>query len=228
MTSIAANLHALHLRIAAAETRFERAPGSVLLIGASKTQTVAALRAALAAGLNRFGESYAREALNKIIALADLHPEWHYIGPMQRNKTRIVAENFAWVHSLDRLDIAERCNAQRPATLAPLQVCIQVNISGERSKSGIDPDELTGFAAALRDLPRLCLRGLMAVPALTPDFNTQRAAFLRLRALYDELRARGYPLDTLSMGMSDDLEAAIAAGATLVRIGTALFGKRPA
>lgn len=227
MTSFATNLLALRQRIATAETRFGRTPGSVAIVAASKNQTVATLRAALAAGLHRFGESYAREALDKILSLADRHPEWHYIGPMQRNKTRLIAEHFAWVHSLDRVDIAARCNAQRPTSLAPLQVCIQVNISGEHSKSGIAPRQLADFAAALRDMPRLRLRGLMTVPAQTADFIEQHAAFARLKTLYDVLRADGYPLDTLSMGMSDDLEAAVAAGATLVRVGTALFGKRP-
>lgn len=226
MTTLAIKLQALRQRIAAAETRFGRAPGSVDVIAASKNQTVATLRAAMAAGLHRFGESYAREALDKILALADQPPEWHYIGPVQRNKTRVIAEQFAWIHSLDRVDIAARCNAQRPASLAPLQVCIQVNISGEHSKSGIAPQQLADFAAALRDMPQLCLRGLMTVPAQSADFAEQHAAFARLKSLYDTLRADGYPLDTLSMGMSDDLEAAIAAGATLVRIGTALFGKR--
>ncbi len=226
MSSIADNLQTVHQRISAAEARFDRAPGSVQLLAASKGQPAAVLQAALAAGQSRFGESYAQEALVKITALAAACPEWHYIGPLQRNKTRIVAENFAWVHSLDRLQLAERLNAQRPANLPTLEVCIEVNISGEPSKSGVDPTALPALAAAIAGLPRLRLRGLMALPAPVTEFAAQRAAFQRLHDLYDDLRARGYPLDTLSMGMSSDLEAAIAAGATIVRVGTALFGER--
>lgn len=228
MTFLAANLQTVRQRISAAEARFERVPGSVQLLAASKGQPLAALHDALAAGQCRFGESYAQEALGKITALKAAHPEWHYIGPLQRNKTRIVAENFAWVHSLDRLQLAERLNAQRPSELPALEVCIEVNISGEPGKSGVDPEELPALAAAIVSLPRLRLRGLMALPAPATEFAAQRAAFQHLHVLYDDLRAHGYPLDTLSMGMSSDLEAAIAAGATIVRVGTALFGERPA
>jgi PLP dependent protein len=226
MTRITTQLLAVRQRIAAAEARFERVPGSVQLLAVSKGQPLSALREACAAGQRRFGESYAQEALSKIAALTDCAPEWHFIGPLQRNKTRSVAANFAWVQSLDRLALAERLNAQRPADLPALQVCIEVNISGEASKSGVTPAEVPALAAAVAALPRLRLRGLMALPAPVSEFAAQLAAFQHLRALYDELRARGHALDTLSMGMSDDLEAAIAAGATLVRIGTAIFGAR--
>ncbi len=228
MTRITAQLLAVRQRIAAAEARFARVPGSVQLLAVSKGQPLAAIRAACAAGQVRFGESYAQEALGKITALTDCAVEWHFIGPLQRNKTRSVATHFAWAHSLDRLALAERLNAQRPAELPALQVCIEVNISGEASKSGVMPAAVPALATAVAALPRLRLRGLMALPAPVSEFTAQLAAFQRLRALYDELRARGYALDTLSMGMSDDLEAAIAAGATLVRIGTAIFGERPA
>lgn len=226
MTRITAQLLAVRQRIAAAETRFERVPGSVQLLAVSKGQPLEVLREACAAGQRCFGESYAQEALPKITALTDCAPEWHFIGPLQRNKTRAVAAHFAWVQSVDRLALAERLNAQRPAELPALQVCIEVNISGELSKSGVAPGDVPMLAAAIAALPRLRLRGLMALPAPVREFAAQFASFQRLQALYDELRARGYALDTLSMGMSDDLEAAIAAGATLVRIGTAIFGER--
>jgi pyridoxal phosphate enzyme (YggS family) len=226
MTRIAAQLLAVRQRIAAAEVRFERTPGSVQLLAVSKGQPAAALREACAAGQRCFGESYAQEALGKITALTDCAPEWHFIGPLQRNKTRTVAANFAWVQSLDRLTLAERLHAQRPAAMPALQVCIEINISGETSKSGVAPVDVPALAAAVAALPRLRLRGLMALPAPVSEFAAQRAAFQRLRTLYEDLRARGYALDTLSMGMSGDLEAAIAAGATLVRVGTAIFGER--
>lgn len=226
MTHITAQLLAVRQRIAAAETRFGRPPGSVQLLAASKGQTLAALQEAIAAGQQRFGESYVQEAMGKIEALAAHAPEWHFIGPLQRNKTRTIAAQFAWVQSLDRSVLAERLHAQRPAELPALQVCIEVNISGEASKSGVSPGAVPALAAAIADLPRLRLRGLMALPAPATGFTAQRAACQRLRVLYEELQARGYALDTLSMGMSDDLEAAVAEGATLVRIGTAIFGAR--
>ena len=226
MTRITTQLLAVRQRIAAAEVRFERIPGSVQLLAVSKGQPLPALREACAAGQRCFGESYVQEALGKINALTDCAPEWHFIGPLQRNKTRAVAAHFAWVQSLDRLALAERLSAQRPTDLPALQVCIEVNISGEASKSGVTPAEVPALAAALAALPRLRLRGLMALPAPVTEFAAQLATFQRLQALYEELRTRGYALDTLSMGMSDDLEAAIAAGATLVRVGTAIFGER--
>lgn len=228
MSPIAEHLHAVRQRIAQAAVQHGRAPDAVELLAVSKTFGVDAIREAYAAGQRAFGENYVQEALEKIAALADL-PEplqWHFIGPLQSNKTRQVAENFAWVHTIDRLKIAERLSEQRPADLPPLQVCVQVNISGEASKSGIDPDGLLDLAKAVAALPNLRLRGLMAIPAPCEDPAQVRAPFARLAELADTLRAAGLPVDTLSMGMSDDLDAAIAEGATLVRVGTAIFGAR--
>jgi pyridoxal phosphate enzyme (YggS family) len=225
-TDLIARLHAVQNRIRAAESRFGRMPGSVGLLAVSKTQSVAAIRAVAAAGQRCFGENYPQEALGKIAELADLHLEWHFIGPLHANKTRGIAEHCAWVHSVDRLKIAERLNAQRPDDLPPLNVCLQVNIDREPTKHGVDEAELATVAMAVAALPRLRLRGLMAIPAPTPDFNAQRQAFARLRIWQEQLNASGLALDTLSIGMSDDLEAAVAEGATLVRIGAALFGPR--
>lgn len=213
-------------RILAAEQRFQRQPGAVRLLAVSKVQPTAAIIALAAAGQSCFGENYVQEALDKIAELAALRLEWHLIGPLQANKTRTVAENFAWVHSVDRLKIAERLSAQRPAGLPPLNVCLQVNIDREPAKHGLDPGEVATVAQAVAGLPRLRLRGLMAIPAPVADFAAQRRPLARLRELQESLNAAGLALDTLSMGMSDDLEAAIAEGATLVRIGTALFGPR--
>ena len=213
-------------RIRAAEQRFQRLPGTVRLLAVSKIQPTAAIIALAAAGQSCFGENYVQEALDKIAELAALRLEWHLIGPLQANKTRTVAENFAWVHSVDRLKIAERLSAQRPADLPPLNVCLQVNIDREPAKHGLDPGEVATVAQAVAGLPRLRLRGLMAIPAPAADFAAQRRPLARLRELQESLNAAGLALDTLSMGMSDDLEAAIAEGATLVRIGTALFGPR--
>jgi PLP dependent protein len=179
-----------------------------------------------ACGQREFGENYLQEALDKQAGLRDLPLTWHFIGPIQSNKTRAIAEHFSWVHSVDRLKIAERLSAQRPAGLPPLQVCIEVNVSGEASKGGVTPADLPALAAAVSKLPGLQLRGLMAIPAPTADQAAQRAAFRRVREQFEALRAHGYALDTLSMGMSGDLEAAILEGATIVRIGTALFGER--
>ena len=213
-------------RILAAEQRFQRQPGAVRLLAVSKIQPTAAIVALAAAGQSCFGENYVQEALDKIAELAALRLEWHLIGPLQANKTRTVAENFAWVHSVDRLKIAERLSAQRPAGLPPLNVCLQVNIDREPAKHGLDPGEVATVAQAVAGLPRLRLRGLMAIPAPVADFAAQRRPLARLRELQESLNAAGLALDTRSMGMSDDLEAAIAEGATLVRIGTALFGPR--
>jgi len=185
-----------------------------------------AVRAVAACGQQAFGENYAQEALAKMVALAGLPFEWHFIGPVQSNKTRQIAENFAWVHSVDRLKIAERLSAQRPSSLPPLSVCIEVNVSGEASKGGVAPAELAALVDAAGKLPGLAVRGLMAIPAAETDPAAQRAAFRQVRALFDDLVARGHALDTLSMGMSADLEAAILEGATIVRVGTALFGSR--
>ena len=226
MTSIAANLQAVRARIAAACAGAGRAAESVQLLAVSKTWPAASVREAVAAGQRAFGENYVQEAVAKAAELGDSGLEWHFIGPLQGNKTKPVAENFAWVHSVERLKIAERLAAQRPAGLPALQVCLQVNISGEASKSGCSPDELPGLARAVAVLPGLRLRGLMAIPEPSDDVHLQRSRFALLRELSDRLGAEGLKLDTLSMGMSHDLEAAIQEGATIVRIGTAIFGER--
>jgi pyridoxal phosphate enzyme (YggS family) len=205
-----------------------RSESAVHLLAVSKTFTAAAIAAAAACGQTAFGESYAQEGLEKMQALgAQATPlEWHYIGPLQSNKTRPVAENFAWVHAVDRLKIAERLSGQRPAGLPDLNLCIQVNISGEASKAGVAPEQTLDLARAIATLPRIKLRGLMAIPAPQADFAAQRASFRQLRELLERLNTAGLDCDTLSMGMSDDLEAAIAEGATIVRIGSAIFGAR--
>ena len=230
MVSISGNLQHVRQRIDRACAAAGRDRQAVTLLAVSKTFGAEAVRAAHAAGQRAFGENYVQEALEKIDALADLRPpvEWHLIGPLQSNKTRVVAERFDWVHSIDRLRIAERLAAQRPLGLPPLQLCLQVNISGEASKSGLAPGEVAALAAAVAALPpaRVRLRGLMAIPEPDPDATRQREPHRALRGLLDELRARGLALDTLSMGMSADLEAAVAEGATLVRVGTAIFGTR--
>ena len=230
MTSIAANLQAVRARIAAACTAAGRSTESVQLLAVSKTWPAASVREAIAAGQRAFGENYVQEGTDKAAELAALGfgvgLEWHFIGPLQSNKTRLVAENFAWVHSLDRLKIAERLAAQRSPGLAPLQVCVQVNVSGEVSKSGCTPAEAVTLAHAVAALPNLNLRGLMAIPEPSNDISLQRSRFALLRQLRDRLNAEGLSLDTLSMGMSHDLEAAIMEGATLVRVGTAIFGER--
>jgi hypothetical protein len=213
-------------RIRAAESRFDRPAGSTRLLAVSKAQPAAAIAAIAGLGQHAFGENYAQEALPKIARLAHLALEWHFIGPVQSNKTRPIAEHFTWVHSIDRLKIARRLHDQRPAILAPLAVCVEVNVSGETSKSGVAPPELPALLEAVAALPRLRLRGLMTLPAPTPDLDAQRAQFRRLAELMHAANARGHALDTLSMGTTADLEAAIAEGATLVRIGTAIFGPR--
>jgi pyridoxal phosphate enzyme (YggS family) len=226
MGTIAANLQAVYDRIQRAAHACERDPAGVSLVAVSKNCPAHYIEAAHAAGQAAFGESYAQEGVRKITELAALRCEWHFIGPIQSNKTRTIAEHFGWVHSVDRERIAKRLSDGRPADLAPLQVCIQVNVSGETSKSGIAADEAETLARAIAAMPRLRLRGLMAIPEPTADVNLQRERFRVLRRLEDELNANGYDLDTLSMGMSDDLEAAIAEGATIVRVGTAIFGER--
>jgi len=208
--------------------KFARNPTQVKILAVSKRQTAAAIREAVAAGQEAFGENYLQEALEKQQELADLNLEWHFIGPIQSNKTRDLAENFAWVHTLDRLKVARRLNDQRPKEQLPLQVLIQVNISDEQSKSGVAASEALALAEQVLALPRLQLRGLMCIPAATEDFQQQRTAFAQLAALQKRLQ-QALPdadLDTLSMGMSGDLEAAIAEGSTLIRIGTAIFGAR--
>lgn len=223
MDTLKSALQAVRARIATAACAAGRAPDAVELLAVSKTFGVDAIRAAATAGQRAFGESYVQEALLKIAALADLSLTWHFIGPLQRNKTRTVAEHFDWVHGVDRAIIAQRLNDARPATLPPLNVCVQVNVSGEASKSGVAPADLPALVHAVAQMPRLRLRGLMAIPAPSANADQQRAQFRLLRQLRDGL---DIPLDTLSMGMSDDLEAAIAEGATLVRVGSAIFGWR--
>ena len=213
-------------RIATAAAEAGRDPAGIRLIAASKTFDAAAVRDAHAAGQVDFGENYVQETLDKMGELGDLPLVWHFIGPIQSNKTRAIAEHFDWVHSVDRLKIAERLSAQRPASLPVLDVCLEVNISGEASKGGVSAEDLPALAQAVSRLPRLRLRGLMAIPAPSTDPLVQRAAFAAVRRLYEALQGSGYALDTLSMGMSGDLEAAIAEGATMVRVGTALFGER--
>jgi PLP dependent protein len=225
---IADKLAQVQGRVASACTAAGRPVQSVTLLAVSKTHDAAAVAQAHAAGQRRFGENYVQEALDKIDALAHLEPppEWHLIGPLQANKTRVVAERFDWVHSIDRLKTAERLSAQRPEAMAPLSVCLQVNVSGEATKSGVLPDDLAPLAHAVAALPRLALRGLMAIPEPAGDFEAQRRPHRRLRELLEALRRDGLALDTLSMGMSADLEAAIAEGATMVRVGNAIFGER--
>lgn len=228
MATIANNIQQVQRRIAAACAAAQRPVQSVTLLAVSKTQEASAVRDAFGAGQRAFGENYVQEALDKMGALADLRPqvEWHLIGPLQSNKTRVVAEHFDWVHSVDRLKVAQRLSEQRPAHLPPLDVCLQVNISGEATKSGAAPAEVPALARAVAALPRLRLRGLMAIPEPEGDFEAQRAPHRLLRELQQVLVRDGLPLDTLSMGMSADLEAAVAEGSTLVRIGTAIFGAR--
>lgn len=226
MTTITSALQAVNQRILAATARSGRAHDSVRLLAVSKTFPAEAVREAFAAGQKAFGENYVQEALAKITALGNLGVEWHFIGPLQSNKTRAVAENFSWVHSIDRARIADRLSAARPAGLPPLQVCIEVNISGEASKGGIAPTEVAELAAHIQSLPRLKLRGLMTIPAPTDDIARQRMQFRQLRELLASLNSQNFQLDTLSMGMSADLESAIAEGATIVRVGSAIFGAR--
>lgn len=223
MSTIADNIASVAARIAAAANAAGRDESSIHLLAVSKTKPAAALREAHAAGIRDFGENYLQEALGKQLELVDLPLTWHFIGPIQSNKTRAIAEHFDWVHSVDRLKIAQRLSEQRPAELPPLNICIQVNVSGEASKSGCASADLPALATAIAQLPHLCLRGLMAIPEPTDERSAQDAAFAAVRQLQEQLNL---DLDTLSMGMSHDLESAIAQGATWVRIGTALFGAR--
>jgi hypothetical protein len=225
-SGISGRLQNLVERIARAARAAGRDPAGVRLLAVSKTWPADSVREAAEAGQRAFGENYVQEGVAKVEALAGLGLEWHFIGPLQSNKTRLVANSFAWVHSVDRLKVAERLSGQRDVHLPPLEVCIQVNVSGEESKSGAAPDEVPELARAVAALPRLRLRGLMAIPEPTSDVALQRARFASLRQLRDQLNAGGLQLDTLSMGMSDDLEAAIAEGSTMVRVGTAIFGGR--
>ena len=226
MSRIAENLADISQRIHTAAIAAGRKTNSVGILAVSKTHSVDKIREAYAAGLNRFGESYAQEAIRKITALQDLPLEWYFIGPIQSNKTRTIAEHFQWVLSIDRLKIARRLNEQRPQQLPPLNICVQVNVSREPSKSGIVQQALHEFVEQLVELPRLKLRGLMAIPLKTTEEITQRAMFNELRRMFDDLNQHGYQLDTLSMGMSADLEAAVKEGSNLLRIGTGIFGAR--
>jgi PLP dependent protein len=226
MTTISARLQAVQERIAAAAHAAGRNPSEVSLLAVSKTWPAEAVREAAAAGQRSFGENYVQEGVDKVEALRALALEWHFIGPLQSNKTRLVASAFDWVHGIDRLRIAERLSAQRDAHLPALNVCVQVNVSGEDSKSGVAVDEAAALAQAVAKLPRLRLRGLMCIPEPTEDVALLRSRFATLRKLKDRLVDDGLALDTLSMGMSHDIEAAIAEGATLVRVGTAIFGER--
>jgi len=226
MTDYAQAVRAMRTRIAAAERRYDRKPGSVSLLVVTKTRPVADVRAAYGVDQRQFGESYLQEAIPKIRALSAETIEWHFIGPIQSNKTRGIAGLFSWVHSVDRLKIAQRLDAQRPENASPINICLEVNISAETSKSGASPAEVPALARELARLPRLRLRGLMAIPPASDDFETQRRYFHQLRELRDALSHDIPALDTLSMGMTSDLEAAVAEGATIVRIGSGIFGSR--
>lgn len=227
MASIAENIQRLRDRVRELEGQYQRESGSVKLLAVSKTHPVEKIHQAMSAGQQDFGENYLQEALDKIHSLGGERITWHFIGPLQSNKTRDIAEHFDWVHSVDRLKIARRLSEQRPDALPPLNVCVQVNISGESSKSGIAPDECEAFCEAVADLPRLKLRGLMAIPAPTEGLEQQRAVYRPLAETMQQLARQHESLDTLSIGMSDDHEAAIAEGGTMIRLGTAIFGPRP-
>ncbi|WP_019211654.1 YggS family pyridoxal phosphate-dependent enzyme [Yersinia massiliensis] len=230
MSTIEQNLQDVRARIATISRNCARSPEEVTLLAVSKTKPVTAIEEALAAGQYAFGENYVQEGVDKIHYFADKHQghplEWHFIGPLQSNKSRLVAENFAWCHTVDRLKIAQRLSAQRPAEMPDLNVLIQVNISDEQSKSGITLAELPALAANIRELPKVNLRGLMAIPAPETDYQKQLAVFEQMHQAFLTLKAQYPQMDTLSMGMTDDMPAAIAAGSTLVRIGTAIFGAR--
>ena len=226
MKNLHERLQRVRLEIAAAERQFGRAPGSVKLLAVSKTRDVADILGLAQLGVPDFGENYVQEGQSKIEQLNERHLTWHFIGPVQSNKTRQIAGHFDWVHSVDRVKIATRLNEARPSDMPPLNICIQVNIDEEFGKSGVNPDAVEALAHQLVPLSRLTLRGLMALPALSDDFATQRRAFMKLRHLQERLIDTGYQLDTLSMGTTNDMRAAIAEGATIVRIGTALFGPR--
>ncbi len=229
MQTINKRLQLVKSRLSQASASAGRHAEAVTLLAVSKFQDAPAVREAVAAGQRAFGENYVQEALDKMAQLADLRGQlqWHLIGPLQSNKTRPVAEAFDWVHTVERLKTAQRLSEQRPASLPPLNVCLQVNVSGEASKSGVAPEQLVELAVAVAALPRLRLRGLMSIPEAVEGFEAQRVPHRTLKRLFDALCARGLALDTLSMGMSADLEAAVAEGATLLRVGTAIFGERP-
>lgn len=226
MSSIANNLHTVEKKLSLAAEKAQRQRGEITLLAVSKTQPASALREAYDCGQRHFGENYLQESLDKIELLRDLDIVWHFIGPIQSNKTRPIAEKFAWVHSVDRLKIAQRLSTQRLFDSAPLNICIQVNISAEESKSGCSVDEVEKLADEISKLPNLRLRGLMAIPAASKDSSELETTFARMQSLLDTLRQKHPEMDTLSMGMSADMDSAIANGATIVRIGTAIFGPR--
>ncbi|HEU4852273.1 MAG TPA: YggS family pyridoxal phosphate-dependent enzyme [Telluria sp.] len=226
MSTIANNLQAVDSAISAAAAAAQRSRADVQLLAVSKTFGADAVMEAVRAGQKAFGENYVQEALDKIAALQGQGIEWHFIGPIQSNKTRPIANHFDWVHTVERLKIAQRLSEQREAGLAPLNICLQVNVSGETSKSGCTPQELPELARAVAALPNLKLRGLMAIPEPETEYDKQRASFRKLRELFEQLNAQGFGLDTLSMGMSADMQAAVAEGATIVRGGSAIFGAR--
>ena len=226
MHDVDAALNAVRTRIGELETQYGREPGSVSLLAVSKTKPPEAVRAAIAAGQHAFGENHLQDAMTKVDALAGQGASWHFIGAVQSNKTRSIAACFDWVHTIEREKIAIRLSEQRPADRGPLDACIQVNVSGEHTKGGVDPREVEPLARVVSELPGLRLRGLMALPRPSSDLESQRIPFRQLREIRDQLNSRGFELDTLSMGMTGDLEAAVAEGATVVRVGTAIFGPR--
>lgn len=229
-SALRARLQRVIQRVQDAEIRFNRQPGSVLILPVSKTRPPEDIAQVARAGFSAFGESYLQEAEQKILTLAPFNLQWHFIGPIQSNKTQLIARLFHWVHSIEREKIARRLNDQRPDHLPPLNICLQVNISGEKSKSGVPPEAISDLAARILELPHLCLRGIMAIPAPTSDFEQQRQVFHEVNSIFTMLQTnlgdKAPSLDTLSMGMSNDLEAAIAEGSTLVRVGTDIFGPR--
>lgn len=220
------NLHEILTKIRHYELKYGKPNHSVTLLAVTKKQSLEKIQAAIDAGQKTFGENYLQEALEKILFFAHENLEWHFIGPIQSNKTRKIAEHFSWVHSVDSYKIAQRLSEQRPSHLPPLNICLQVNISAEETKSGINPDEIISLVSQCGDLPNIKLRGLMTIPAIKKTLEEQRAQLHPLKLIYDDLRKKINYIDTLSMGMSDDLEAAIAEGSTMVRIGTAIFGER--
>ena len=224
--TITKNINSIREQITEAEEKYDRQPGSVQLLAVSKTRPLEDVRAAFSVNQLDFGENYLQDALTKIADISESTIAWHFIGPIQSNKTRQIAENFDWVHTIDRLKIAQRLSEQRDPSIKPLNVCIQVNTSNEASKSGINTEDVIELAQQVNALPNICLRGLMTIPASTNDFEQQRQPFRLLRELKEELQSQGIELDTLSMGMTNDMEAAIAEGSTIVRIGTAIFGER--
>lgn len=224
--TIAHNIKVIRTQIKEIAQKYARQPDSVQLLAVSKTRPIEDVQAAFAENQHHFGENYLQDALSKIESISEQAIEWHFIGPVQSNKTRQIAENFNWVHTIDRLKIARRLSEQRSSEQKPLNVCIQVNVSGESSKSGVSSEDALTLAKEISQLPHINLRGLMTIPASSNDFEQQRQPFRLLRELKDEIQSQGIELDTLSMGMSNDMEAAIAEGSTMVRIGTAIFGQR--